>query len=361
MSPFLFLHMAQNSIFRKAKTSTMDIALLNQLIADGYICSQKHPEAEYYIYNYTAKAQYERVWNEWTLMARGLILTPEYEVIARPFRKFFNLEEHAADEIPAENFEVYEKMDGSLGILYWLKGEPFMATRGSFNSEQSIKANEMLYQRYKHTFGLLDKSKTYLFEIIYPENRIVVDYGNREDLVLLAVIDNQTGRDEPLEEIGFPVVTRYDGIADLKALKSLQAENKEGFVIKFRSGFRVKVKFEEYVRLHRVLTRVSSATIWEYLSSNQSFDQILEKVPDEFYDWVKKMVAELHAEYQKIEQYCLDNFKDLGNRKDTALYFQTLKYSGILFSMLDKRDYSSAIWKLIKPTYERPFRVNDEG
>lgn len=339
----------------------MDTQLLHQLIADGYICTQKHPQADYYIYNYTPKAQYERVWNEWTLSARGLILTPDYEIVARPFRKFFNLEEHQPEEIPGGNFEVYEKMDGSLGILYWIDDQPFIATRGSFNSDQAIKANQLLHQRYKHTFGLLDKSKTYLFEIIYPENRIVVDYGNREDLILLAIIHNETGLDEPLEDIGFPLVTRYDGISDLDALKSLQEANKEGFVIKFRSGFRVKVKFEEYVRLHRILTRVSSTNIWEYLSTNQSFEEILEKVPDEFYDWVKKNVADLNAEYQKIEQYCQENFKDLGNRKDTALYFQTLKYPGILFSMLDKRDYAPIIWKMIRPTYERPFRATDEG
>ncbi len=339
----------------------MEIKQLQELINDGYICSQRHSEADYYIYNYTPKAQYERVWNEWTLMARGLVLDTNYEVVARPFRKFFNMEEHLPEEIPSENFEVYEKLDGSLGILYWLDGQPFIATRGSFNSEQALKATQMLYGKYTHTFPLLDRSKTYLFEIIYPENRIVVDYGNREDLILLAVIDNKTGRDEPLETIGFPLVTRYDGISDLKTLKSLQEENREGFVIKFRSGLRVKVKFEEYVRLHRILTRVSSTNIWEYLSTNQSFEEILEKVPDEFYDWVKKTVAALNAQYQSIETYCQQNFKELNTRKDTALYFQTLKHPGVLFAMLDKRDYSSIIWKMIRPSYERPFRMNEDA
>jgi RNA ligase len=31
------------------------------------------PDADFFIYNYTAKAQYDKIWNEITLQARGLI------------------------------------------------------------------------------------------------------------------------------------------------------------------------------------------------------------------------------------------------------------------------------------------------
>ena len=336
------------------------ISALQQLVADGYINVQQHPSAELFIYNYSPKVQYEKVWNDWTMMARGLILDKHYNTVARPFRKFFNLEEHPPQDIPEENFEVFEKMDGSLGILYWLDNQPFIATRGSFVSEQAAKANALLYQKYLHTFTAFDKTKTYLFEIIYPGNRIVVDYGDTEDLVLLAVIDKETGQDAPLPDIGFRKVKRYDGISDLKTLRGLQEENKEGFVIKFRSGFRVKVKFEEYVRLHRILTRVSTINLWEYLATNQSFEEILEKVPDEFYDWVKQTVSGLQAEYQSIESYCKAHFKVLETRKDTALYFQALKYPSVLFAMLDNRDYAPIIWKMLRPAYERPFRISPD-
>jgi hypothetical protein len=44
-------------------------------------------------------------------------------VIAKPFPKFFNYEEHTADEIPNELFDVYEKMDGSLGICFYYEIE----------------------------------------------------------------------------------------------------------------------------------------------------------------------------------------------------------------------------------------------
>jgi RNA ligase len=329
-------------------------------IEQKYISVQKHPAEELYIYNYTPKAQFEKQWDEITLQCRGLILDAGGAIVARPFRKFFNLEEHLPYEIPHEPFEVYEKMDGSLGILYWLQNQPYMATRGSFDSEQARKATQLLQHTYTDALPLLQKDKTYLFEIIYPGNRIVVDYGQREELVLLAMIDTQTGRDLPLADIGFPLVKRYYGIRDMKALKNLAQDNREGFVLKFESGFRVKVKFEEYVRLHRILTGVSNKLIWEMLKNNTPLDAILERVPDEFYNWVKQTREKLLAGYQAIEEQCRKDFKVLADRKATALYFLSCQYPSILFAMLDGHDYRDTIWKLIKPRYEKPFKTDPD-
>jgi RNA ligase len=200
--------------------------LLPEMLREGYVCVQRHPTVPLYIYNYTSKAQYERVWNEVTLQCRGLILDANGRVVARPFRKFFNLEE--VQDLPAGPFEVYEKLDGSLGILYWLGDEAYLATRGSFASEQSRRANGILQARYRHVLPRLDRGHTYLFEIIYPENRIVVNYGGREDLVLLAVVDTATGAELPLPEVGFPVVERYDGLTDLATIRRRRPTTRRG-------------------------------------------------------------------------------------------------------------------------------------
>ena len=55
------------------------------------------------------------------------------------FNKFFNMEEHQPEEIPNETFEVFEKLDGSLGILFWYQGQWILATKGSFTSDQAIR------------------------------------------------------------------------------------------------------------------------------------------------------------------------------------------------------------------------------
>lgn len=221
----------------------INIELLQKMIEEKFVSVQKHPEADLYIYNYTQKAQYSQEWNEITLQCRGLIMDSEYNIIQRPFKKFFNIDEHDPKDIPHYNFEVYTKMDGSLGILYWIGETPYIATRGSFESDQAIHATNILHSKYKNIFNKIDRSRTYLFEIIYPENRIVVNYGWMDDLVLLAILDTQSGTDIPLEDIGFSLVTKYDGIRDIQQLREIQEENAEGFVIKFLNGFRVKLYF----------------------------------------------------------------------------------------------------------------------
>jgi len=331
----------------------MDIKKLNDLISENYIMCQKHKNAELYIYNYTNACQYAGNWNEITTMCRGLILDNQGNIVSRPFNKFFNIEEHKT--IPTLPFEVFEKMDGSLGILYWLDNKPYISTRGSFESEQALKATDILYTKYSHIFDKLKKDRTYLFEIIYPENKIVLDY-DFEDIILLAVIDNQTGLDLPLEDIGFQIVKKYD-FNDLTTLKSLNWDNKEGFVVKFSNSFRVKVKFAEYLRLHNILTNTSTLTIWENLKDNKSLDEIILAVPDEFFDWVKKTVKELNDKYSLIENECKSNFKMFNTRKECAEYYKTKKYSSILFAMMDGKDYSKIIWKIIRPEFSKPFKT----
>lgn len=335
---------------------------INQLVEEGYISKRPHPTEEIYIYNYTAKAQYERVWTPETLQCRGLILNAAGDAIARPLPKFFNLEEHQGS-IPSESFEVYEKLDGSLGILYWISSQPYIASRGSFISDQALKANEMLNSIYANAIPKLDPALTYLFEIIYPSNRIVVDYGSLESMVLLAVIETATGREIQLDrfsDLGFPLAKRYDGLKDLAEIKKLNVDNQEGFVIRFDGGTRLKFKFADYVRLHRVLTQITAKVIWEMLKEQQPFEDILERVPDEFYDWVKATRASLINQYQEIENQAKADFKVLGDRKETAMYFLTRPYNKILFAMLDGKDYSEYLWRVIKPAHEKPFKETEE-
>jgi RNA ligase len=200
---------------------------------------------------------------------------------------------------------------------------------------------------------------TYLVEIIYPENRIVVDYGDREDLVLLAVVDTETGLDLPLPEIGLPLAQCYDGIADVAALLTLAGENQEGFVVRFRSGLRVKLKFPEYVRLHRLLTAVTPRFIWEQLRAGAGIDDLVQNVPEAFASWVQATASKLAVAYAAVETECRADFRDEGDRRRTAEHFKTCRYPAVLFRMLDGKPYDDVIWKLVKPAASHPFKVDD--
>ena len=149
----------------------MDLKLLHKYESEGLVFSQKHPTLPLTIWNYSDKVQYEGLWNETLLQCRGLVTDDEGNVVALPFKKFFNLEENK--HTPTSKFDVYDKMDGSLGILFNYKGEWVFATRGSFTSDQSVKGLELLS---KYDYQKLHNGYTYLFEIIYGQNRIVVKY-----------------------------------------------------------------------------------------------------------------------------------------------------------------------------------------
>jgi hypothetical protein len=342
-------------------TLPFDPALLPNLIDQGYIMAQTHPTLPLTIYNYTAQTQYERHWNAATLTCRGLVLDDRHQPIARPLAKFFNLQEHQGS-LPDGVPQIYEKLDGSLILLFFYAGQWQVASRGSFTSPQAQKAQELLVHYDLHA---LDRDYTYLLEVIYPSNRIVVDYGIVERLVLLAAVDTATGVELELAEVAwrdraqtYPAISLPDWI---KSLNQAELPNQEGFILKWPNGFRLKYKLDDYVRLHRILTRIQAKDIWECLSQNQDLSQFLDSVPDEFYHWVKTVKADLEAQYAAIEADCRQRFQDLGDRKTTAAYFQTQPNAKVLFLMLDGRDYSQVIWRQIKPGFQRPFRVDEDA
>ena len=350
---------------------------LEKYYQDGLLLKQTHPNHDLIIWNYSPKVQYDRLWDDITIQCRGLVTNSKGEIIARPFKKFFNYEEHTPEDIPNEFFEVYEKMDGSLGILFNYEDEWIMATRGSFTSEQAIKGKELLG---KYRYQKLHKEYTYLFEIIYKENRIVCEY-NFEDVILLGMIHTKTGDEVNIhhgnnEDIRFknmiantniPVVTLYKTWGEgFDLLREEIPNDKEGYVIRFKNGFRMKIKGNEYKRLHKILTGISSRDIWEYLKDNKSFDEIINRVPDEFYNWISNTADNLVEQYGDIEKKSLIDFgkiitnPNIVDRKSFALEAVKCDNPSILFSMLNKNDYSHIIWKLIYPTYSKPFKNYEE-
>jgi len=330
---------------------------------EGLLHKQTHPTLDLTIWNYSPKVQYERLWDDITIQCRGLVTNSKGEIVARPVKKFFNYEEYTSEEIPNELFDVFEKMDGSLGILFNYEDEWIFATRGSFTSPQSIKGKQILDANYN--VGELFKNHTYLFEIIYPENRIVVDYGEEEKLVLLGAIETKTGIEDDISiyyHYGYDIVTTYktqNGGYD--SLKGGISKDKEGYVIRFKNGFRMKIKGDEYVRLHRILTNVSNRDIWEYLKLNKSFDELLEKVPDEFNDWVKETVSDLQNKFDTIKISVENDFKELINKKEFAEKIINNPNKSLLFKRLDSysNQLNDMIWDSIYPAYSKPFKKDE--
>jgi RNA ligase len=389
-----------------------NVEALAQLIESRHIAATAHPSQPLWILNYTPKAQYEGLWTPETRLARGLVVSgetpahPDNPVLARPFPKFHNAAEHirpgtSLPALPArEAVKVTAKLDGSLGILYTAPdGTRAVATRGSFASDQAKWASAHFAQHYAD--AELTTDATYLFEIIYPTNRIVVDYADLADLVLLAVIDNASGADLPIPaNWPGPVVDHFD-YATLDALISavdaapLEVQrNAEGFVARFASGLRVKVKYAEYVRLHRIITGIDAKTIYEYAGCEAMaaqarpkdiafalglpeakvaelididggpFAELLDAVPDEFYDWVTATVASLRtsatAELTAVQAAYAERPKGVTPRQLAEYVKSTKVNQTALFSLISGKAPELAIWRSIRPAPSKPFFANDE-
>lgn len=308
------------------------------------------------IFNYTQHAQREARWNYFERVSRGLIINAKTgEIVARPFDKFFNWgENNRFSDTPIKM--VTEKMDGSLGILYRDNGCYRISTRGSFDSDQALWATEFLQRNYDLSGFWSDI--TPLFEIIYPDNRIVVDYNGREDLVLLAVRNRFTGQYYPWSTVeniaitfgfGLPNVYQFETPHQLISASETLNANAEGWVVEFKDGQRFKFKGEEYRKLHRLISVLSFKNTLEYVASG-SIDELRAVVPDEFLGEVNSWVDEIQSVVQQtqteIEQAFTLAPKD--TRKDFALWVMKnhKPLASYMFAKLDGRSVVPLIYKL---------------
>lgn len=319
----------------------------------GLLYSQTHPTLPLTVFNYTDKVQWEGLWDEITLMCRGLIVDDFGNIIARPFKKFFNLSEGRTKT--TDEYEIFMKCDGSLGILFHYNGEWIMASRGSFTSEQAVKGKQLLDDVCN--YDLLYKENTYCFEIVYEANRIVVDYQGWEGVVLLAVFDTKTGEEKSPYEYDLLTAQTFDSEVPLKELQNTISDSEEGYVVRFSNGERCKIKGSEYLRLHKIMSEMSTTAVWECLKDGSDITSILDNVPDEYFEKIKdyKEYLELRFEFTKswLELEYLTKYKQVKTAKELAEQIRDLEYKHFIFSLYNKRDITEAIWKHIKPKYRK--------
>ena len=350
-------------------------------LQDGYVREQKHPTLPLTILNYTDKATYERRWNSVTTHCRGLIVNNVTdEVIARGPRKFFNYGEPSATEYPLDTLvRLTTKHDGSLGIGWryfdvsqWWYG---VATRGSFLSEQAEHAGEVLTHDDK---GNIDFAATAgysrMWEIVYPENRIVLDYGDRDELIPLGTVDNKTGlivyRPNSVLVGGIPAIMT---LAEAIALPI--PDDEEGYVLDILDKYlsvvdHLKLKGDRYKELHAAIFGLTEARVYEAWRKNEA-KSFVEALPDEVQPWAKAVARRLHMEAYElwidVKQglRAVDNVLGMGAaRKDQAQYLLThyKRVSPAVFALLDNNHYKAAEWvdKQIKPGHV-PFSATKES
>lgn len=347
----------------------LDMEKLRRYVELEKLLCHPHPTLPLYSWSYSRTCQFAQDWDELTLLCRGLVTDEEGNVVALPFPKFFNWEENRHEG--TSDFELYKKLDGTLGILFNYEGEWVFKTKKSFDSEYVYFFRDHFFENHSSSLPLLDENVTYLFELIHPNFRVVVDYEGMERIILIGAFDRISGNEIPMQDLQvgyqdhFHYVKRYEYLEgkDLSFLKGLNAENEEGFVLRFSNGQRCKIKFKDYVQLHSLFTNTSNQLVWEMAKEGREFDEAtLDKIPDELYAWIEETRNELLHTFQSILQthqieYTRIRDLNLSSRKEFAQEVVRVSkkknlYPWILFGMEDGNDYQNKLWLRLKPEFK---------
>jgi RNA ligase len=374
-------------------TDLFDVDLLNEEIKNGYVRKTLHPTLPLAILNYTEKAAFDRRWNSVTRRCRGLIYRQATgEVIASGPAKFFNYGESSAIQYPLDTpVRVVPKEDGSLGIGWYFEdsaGDDWhwgFSTRGSFMSEQAAHATELVQKNvgdighYEIMAESLEWYRehglTYICEIVYPANKIVMDYKGADKVIPLGTVVNETGlidwRPCAFNGWDYEITTLAD------ALMLPIPEGKEGYVLDVldpESGEVVdhlKLKGDWYKMMHAAIFGLTEKRVWEAWSMDAS--EFFEDLPDELQPWAlavsdrldeeySALSAEINAAYDAIFEDVYDYITGLSRKEFAIAVMKDYAHlSGALFACYDGDDAKKTAWidNKVKPTKHLPFNAHD--
>jgi len=351
-----------------------DSNILKRLVKAGKIREKVHPNyAGLAIYKYRGGFNFftdeDAHWVQW---CRGLVYDHNADqVVCCPMPKFHNHYRYSRDmleDLTADNnYSVSRKIDGSCVLVWYYDEKWHTSTLFSFDSEQA-KAAERLLGTLHDMNKVLKKNRTHIFEVVYPQNRIILNYGDEESMTYLASFDPSTGEEhriEPLDTGGdtFHVAgTQQISLDELFAFTK-EATDTEGYVLSAPSTSdamkqtRIKFKTKWYFNHSRFLLRVErdglvKACLWHHLSEEMDPIRIddldhrihhIENAVYYLYDHIVRMVPVL---------------RDLSSRKEQAGIITSLDthpcIKSALFCEMDQK-YERArtnVWKALEDTDE---------
>ena len=256
----------------------------------GWLNSHESEDGKLIGFKYSLQTVYDHAWDEITLCCRGIVFDKATgDIVAWPFNKFFNTEEiwtedgqlaevgkilqrlgHGYEPKMTRYFRAMDKIDGSLGILFYYDSKWIIKTGGSFVSDQAKWAQKWLDNCVGQEIcdRYLDEGWTYCFEIVTKEDPHVCHY-NYEGLVLLGAFDENHVESEMIDlmEIACRLSVRYSKMKEFKTYqemvkyaRALDVDH-EGFVVTFDSGFKVKVKGMEYLSKFHMISGITKKDI----------------------------------------------------------------------------------------------------
>lgn len=290
--------------------------------------------------------------------ARGLILEDKtWNVVCYPFKKFFNYGEAYADEIDWKSAKVTSKEDGSLIKVYFYNGEWRVGTNSTIDAEDAV-LNSPYYRNFRELFDVaannckfdfdrLDPNYTYLMELCSRYNTIVVPYDEPK-LFHIGARNNITCEEVEVD-IGIEKPKQYmlSSLDDCIAMAATFDFTKEGFVVVDKNYHRVKVKSEDYVRVHRLANNgsITLERAIDLIRMNE-LEEFLVYCPQytDFINDVRNRFNKFYSDIYFNVNMALIEKMNCETRKDFAAVAKTFKYPMVWFKVYDTKSFDIDAW-----------------
>jgi predicted RNase H-like HicB family nuclease len=280
---------------------------------------------------------------------RGIILdsSQDWRIVSYPYDKFFNYGESHAAKIDWNTAKVYEKLDGSLIVLYFYNGEWRVQSSGTPDATGEVNGFGFsfatlfwkVWQELEYKLPA-ETDQCFIFELMTPYNRIVVQQKTNQ-IVLHGVRNPQTRLESDpsiwADKYGWQLVKSYPLTsleAAIEAAKNLKPMDSEGYIICDAYFNRVKVKSPQYVAISHLREGFSTRRMIEIVLTNEG-EEFLAYFPEwtGLYQQVKDKYQSLVQEIEEVYR----QHESIEVQKDFAFAVKHLPYSGILFSLRARR------------------------
>jgi len=277
---------------------------------------------------------------------RSIVIDIEKEeIVLSPFKKFKNLNEGVDNHIDiitdkinnAKCIEITNKLDGSMQSSRDYYGKIIMSGSQSIDVNNSWRLQDgynMLINQSNYVQMIKDNSDyTFIFEYITLKDAHVVNYQKEDEgLYLLGMRNVYTGEQLSYCEVktysdkySVPMTKIFNKTFDevIKDTKKYKSHEMEGYVMNI-DGHLLKIKCDDYVRIHKILSNISSINLIIQHIADNTFDDLVSKVPESYRQRVMK-IANLVFDYikkanQEIDNYFIKSPKE--NRKEFMLWVE---------------------------------------
>ena len=275
--------------FKEEINSIMSEELLTQLKTSSLVKAQEFDHIT--SFSFTRQSFYDKNWNTVNTMARGLFVNNiSKEIVARSYKKFFNLEENQEHTLDALQktlqfpVDIYEKENGFLGIVGYDRQTDTLFITSKSNPDSPFADN---FRRiFNNTFDegkrstikrlLRDQKATMVFEVNDPVNDPHMIEYDKEHIVLLDVI----ARDENFIKADYDYVKSIAKKFGVKAKKRLARINSWDNLVGFIKNVQVKEDYFTHTQIEGYVFEDSAGFMFKQKTNYYSFWKSMRTMKD---------------------------------------------------------------------------------